>query len=162
MNSATAEYRDIAHGGMKTAQGIRNHGQPGSGLEPECQVSVQDGIIDSPIGLSKLWWERLWCHPQRHVAIDLQVVERTRRERGVAVLPPLFRFFVWSRERNSFETGTRNWILNWKWIHLIEIIRRKKEHDHAWKLDLELDLNLSADTEMKIEWIWSGNGMEMK
>ena len=32
--------------------------------------------------------------PQRCVAIDHQVVERTRRERGVAVLPPLFRFFV--------------------------------------------------------------------
>ena len=53
-NSATAEYRNIAHGGMKTAQGIGNHGQPGSGLEPECQVSVLDGSIDSPIGLSKL------------------------------------------------------------------------------------------------------------
>ena len=43
-DSATAEYRDIAHGGMKTAQGYREtHGLPGSGLEPECQVSVLDG-----------------------------------------------------------------------------------------------------------------------
>ena len=77
---ATAEYRDIAHGGMKTAQGYREtHGLPGSGLEPECQVSVLMVNRLSHRAVQALMGTSMLPSPTA-VAIDHQVVERTRRE----------------------------------------------------------------------------------
>ena len=132
-NSATAEY-GLRYGRVGTPLRPSTGTSPTGGWRPPKDIGKPTGYqdrawnrnvrlvfwwwIDSPIGLSKLWWERLCCHHPRRVAIDHQVVERTRREnRGVAVLPPLFRFFfLWSSEMNSFETGTGNWILNWTWI----------------------------------------------